>query len=59
MQINPSEVITDFIGKVGMEITNEANKLKPADIAHLIVSMLSMNDIGFIPDASVWATNPW
>lgn len=59
MQINPSEVITDFIIKEGNQFTNEANKLKPADIAHLIVSMLVMSDIGFIPDASVWATNPW
>lgn len=59
MQINPSEVITDFIAKAGMEIKNEDNKLKPEQIAHLAVSMLSMDDVGFIPDASVWATNPW
>jgi len=59
MQINPSEVITDFIVKEGREITNEVNKLKPTEIAHLIVSMLGMNDVGFIPEASVWATNPW
>lgn len=42
-----------------MDITNESNKLKPAEIAHLVVNMLSMSDIGFIPQASVWATNPW
>ncbi|MCA6067705.1 SDR family oxidoreductase [Chryseobacterium sp. RG1] len=59
MQINPSEVITDFLVKEGIEIKNEANKLKPKEIAHLIVNMLSMSDTGFIPDASVWATNPW
>jgi len=59
MQINPSEVATDFITKIGMEIKNEDNKLKPSEIAHLVVSMLSMNDVGFIPDASVWATSPW
>lgn len=59
MQVNPSEVITDFLLKEGFEIKNEANKLKPGEIAHLITNMLSMSDIGFIPDASVWATNPW
>jgi len=59
MQVNPSEVITDFIKKAGMEAANTENKLKPSEIAHLITSMLSMNDVGFIPDASVWATNPW
>jgi len=59
MQINPSEVITDFITKTGFEIKNEDRKLKPEEIAHVVVSMLSMGDVGFIPEASVWATNPW
>lgn len=59
MQINPSEVITEFGKKVGMEIRNEDKKLKPAEVAHLISAMLSMNDLGFIPDASIIATNPW
>lgn len=59
MQINPSEVITDFLLKEGLEIKNETQKLKPTEIAHVIVNMLSMNNVGFIPDASVWATNPW
>lgn len=58
MQINPSEVVTDFTTKVNFETTNADRKLKPADIAHVIHSMLAMNDVGFIPDASVWATNP-
>ncbi|MBE9583316.1 SDR family oxidoreductase [Mucilaginibacter sp. JRF] len=59
MQINPSEVITDFIAKAGMEVQNEERKLKASDVAHVVVTMLGMNDVGFIPDASVWATNPW
>jgi 3-oxoacyl-[acyl-carrier protein] reductase len=59
MQINPSEVITDFIAKAGMEVKNQERKLQPSHIAHVALSMLSMNDLGFIPDASVWATNPW
>lgn len=59
MQVNPSEVITEFATKAGFEYTDNGKKLKPQDIAHVMVSMLSMNDVGFVPDASVWATNPW
>lgn len=58
MQINPSEVITDFGNKLGMETTNTDKKLKASEIAHVVLAMLTMNDIGFITDASVWATNP-
>ncbi|AWG25609.1 SDR family oxidoreductase [Flavobacterium kingsejongi] len=58
MQVNPSEVVTPFIEKCGFEPTNVASKLKPSEIAHTIVAMLEMNDIGFITDATVWATNP-
>ena len=59
MQINPSEVITEFISKAGMSVENEEHKLKPGHIAKVVVSMLSLDDVAFIPDASVWATNPW
>lgn len=55
MQVNPSEVITDFFG--GRQ-SNADRKLKPAEIAHVIQAMLAMNDVGFITDAAVWATNP-
>lgn len=58
MQINPSEVITDFGPKLGFEPKNTEKKLKPTEIAHVALAMLSMNDVGFIPEASVWATNP-
>jgi 3-oxoacyl-[acyl-carrier protein] reductase len=58
MQINPSEVITDFGVKLGHTPKNVDSKLKPIEIAHVIQSMLSMNDVGFITDATVWATNP-
>ena len=33
-------------------------KLRPSEIAHVAVSMLELDDRGFITDASVWATNP-
>lgn len=58
MQINPSEVITPFVEKLGYTSENPERKLKGAEIAQLICSMLSMNDIGFVPEANVWATNP-
>ena len=58
MQVNPSEVVTDFIEKAGLELKNTTYKLKPTEIAHTILSMLSLSDIGFIPSAEVWATNP-
>lgn len=59
MQINPSEVVTSFFSKMGMEQKVDDNKLRPSEIAHVASSMLAMNDVGFITDAAVWATNPW
>jgi len=54
MQINPSEVQTDFFrGRTFSE-----RKLQAVDIADAIVSMLQMEDRGFVTEMSVWATNP-
>ncbi|SFC61775.1 3-oxoacyl-[acyl-carrier protein] reductase [Flexibacter flexilis DSM 6793] len=58
MQVNPSEVITEFAPKLGRQPQNVDSKLKASEIAHTIASMLEMNDVGFITDATVWATNP-
>ncbi len=58
MQINPSEVITPFIDKLGYTSENTERKLKGMEIAQVVASMLSLSDIGFIPEANVWATNP-
>jgi len=58
MQVNPSEVITPFIDKLGYNPTNTEHKLKGLEIAQVIVSMLQLNDVGFIPEVNVWATNP-
>ncbi len=58
MMVNPSEVITEFAGNIPEESKNTESKLKPIEIAHTILSMLQMNDIGFITEATVWATNP-
>ncbi len=58
MQINPSEVITPFVEKLGYVSENPERKLKGVEIAQLVCSLLSMNDIGFVPEVNVWATNP-
>jgi 3-oxoacyl-[acyl-carrier protein] reductase len=60
MQINPSEVLTDFIRRAGYQspAINPERKLTPTEIAHVAHAMLAMNDVGFVTDASIWATNP-
>jgi len=59
MQINPSEVQTRFSKNAGRGSRpfNET-KLIADDIADAICNMLSLADRGFIPETSVWATNP-
>lgn len=59
MQINPSEVQTEFSENAGQGSRpfNET-KLIADDIAQTICSMLRLADRGFIPETSVWATNP-
>ncbi|MEA2336984.1 MAG: 3-oxoacyl-[acyl-carrier protein] reductase, partial [Thermoanaerobaculia bacterium] len=55
MQINPSEVQTDFF-RDGRPQSDR--KLRTIEIAHAALSMLEMDDRGFITELSVWATNP-
>ncbi len=57
--VNPSEVTTAFFSKDGLEKEELANKLGAADIAHAIVSVLQMRDKAFVPEVTVWATNPF
>jgi 3-oxoacyl-[acyl-carrier protein] reductase len=57
--INPSEVVTAFGSKERVERKEVANKLRSEEIAHTIVSALKMDDRGFIPEVTVWATNPF
>jgi 3-oxoacyl-[acyl-carrier protein] reductase len=59
MMINPSEVATAFGDKNRVERTAPPNKLHSEEIAHAIRSVVEMEDRGFIPELSVWATNPW
>lgn len=58
MQINPSEVVTEFGAKSGYGSDDNGKKLTASEIAHVAMSMLTMNDVGFITDATVFATNP-
>lgn len=55
MQINPSEVQTEFFGA---RRRSNPTKLQSDDIAHVVVSMLELEDRGFVTEATVWATNP-
>lgn len=57
--INPSEVTTAFANPDRVERAEEANKLDAGQIAHTIVSTLEMDDKGFIPEVTIWATNPF
>lgn len=60
MQVNPSEVQNDFgvhSGRPGRTSVNPT-KLVSEDIAHVIASLLQLDDRGFVTDAAVWATNP-
>jgi 3-oxoacyl-[acyl-carrier protein] reductase len=57
MQVNPSEVQTNFFAAAGRPRAANPTKLEGADIAHTICSMLEMEDRGFITEATVWATN--
>jgi 3-oxoacyl-[acyl-carrier protein] reductase len=57
--INPSEVPTAFGNPNRIERKEVSNKLRSEEIAHTIVSTLEMDDRGFIPEVTIWATNPF
>lgn len=57
--INPSEVTTAFNQEDRIEKPEEAKKLDAMDIAHSIESVITMKEKGFIPELTVWATNPF
>jgi 3-oxoacyl-[acyl-carrier protein] reductase len=56
--VNPSEVITDFAASAGLTQKENPTKLGGEDIAHIVKAMLEMDDRGFTPELSVFATNP-
>lgn len=59
MLVNPSEVTTAFATEDRIEKETVDNKLSPVEIAHSIISALTMNQKGFIPEITIWATNPF
>lgn len=58
-QLNPSEVTTAFYNQERKEREPLTNKLSPEEIAHSILSVLEMEDKGFITELNIWATNPF
>jgi 3-oxoacyl-[acyl-carrier protein] reductase len=58
MLVNPSEVQTPFYEALGGERPFNPTKLEASEIAHLVIAMLTMRDVGFITEATVFATNP-
>ncbi|MEZ5064975.1 MAG: SDR family oxidoreductase [bacterium] len=58
MQVNPSEVQTDFAAAGGRVQKLSERKLRSEDIAHAICGMLAMEDRGFTTELTVFATNP-
>jgi len=59
MLVNPSEVQTGFFAKIGREQARSPKKLRPQEIADAIVGILEIDDRGFVPELSVFATNPF
>jgi 3-oxoacyl-[acyl-carrier protein] reductase len=56
--INPSEVITNFSAAAGFTQKANETKLQSDDIAGIVKAALEMDDRGFIPELTVFATNP-
>jgi len=59
MLVNPSEVLTDFAAKVGRNQELTDKKLRSQEIADAIIGALKVDSRGFIPEFSVFATNPF
>ena len=57
--INPSEVTTAFGSAERLERPEKDTRLRSEEIAHTIKVALEMDDRGFIPELTVFATNPW
>jgi 3-oxoacyl-[acyl-carrier protein] reductase len=56
--VNPSEVLTSFASGAGLAQKEGASKLRGEEIAHAVKGALEMDDRGFTPELSVFATNP-
>lgn len=58
MQVNPSEVQTNFFVNAGSARPTNPSKLEGEDIASVICDMLEMHDRAMVTEATVFATNP-
>jgi len=58
MLINPSEVVTNFFETAHLPQNVNETKLRGEEIALIVKAALEMDDRGFIPELSVFATNP-
>jgi 3-oxoacyl-[acyl-carrier protein] reductase len=57
--VTPSEVTTAFANPERKESNEADNKIGSADIATAILSIVEMRDKAFVPEVTVWATNPF
>jgi len=57
--VNPSEVTTAFANEERIEREEVPNKINSQEVADTILSVLKMRDKGFIPEVTIWATNPF
>jgi len=58
MLVNPSEVLTNFAATAGLPQKANDTKLRGDEIAFAVKAILEMDDRGFTPELSVFATNP-
>lgn len=56
--VNPSEVLTSFAASAGLAQKENETKLRSEEIAYIVKAALEMDDRGFVPELSVFATNP-
>jgi 3-oxoacyl-[acyl-carrier protein] reductase len=56
--VNPSEVLSNFMATAGLTQKENETKLRAEDIAYIVKAVLEMEDRGFTPELSVFATNP-
>ena len=56
--VNPSEVVTNFFQTANLPQNVNETKLRGEEIAFAVKAALEMDDRGFMPELSVFATNP-
>jgi 3-oxoacyl-[acyl-carrier protein] reductase len=58
IQIDPSEVQTEFGSRHSQKGTVDPKKLVAQDVAQLLIALLELPDRAFPPSVELWATNP-